>query len=165
MIFEVNSTLLPMISLKSKHWIPFYSIMYEFSKKVEANPNLIMRKISTLDSIKHMLAWLSFAFNYRYIGKFKGSLKTSDKSDARIVPWKKLTSKSTLECFWILSCKFPCKFLIKTVNKKLLYYANCRTLALSAIHEWLAKTHLDYGNKIYDQAFNNSFHQKFESLQ
>ena len=26
-------------------------------------------------------------------------------------------------------------------------------------------THLDYGDIIYDQAFNNSFHQKIESQQ
>ena len=27
------------------------------------------------------------------------------------------------------------------------------------------RTHLDYGDIIYDQAFNNSFHQNIESLQ
>ena len=33
------------------------------------------------------------------------------------------------------------------------------------IYKCSVRTHLDYGDIIYDQAFNNSFHQKIESLQ
>ena len=33
------------------------------------------------------------------------------------------------------------------------------------IYKCFVRTHLDYGDIIYDQAFNNSFHQKIESLQ
>ena len=37
--------------------------------------------------------------------------------------------------------------------------------ALLTIYKCFVRTHLDYGDIIYDQAFNNSFHQKIESLQ
>ena len=37
--------------------------------------------------------------------------------------------------------------------------------ALLTIYNRFVRTHLDYGDIIYDQAFNNSFHQKIESLQ
>ena len=33
------------------------------------------------------------------------------------------------------------------------------------IYKCCVMTHLDYGDIIYDQAFNNSFHQKIESQQ
>ena len=33
------------------------------------------------------------------------------------------------------------------------------------IYKCFVRTHLDYGDIIYDQAFNNSFHQEIESLQ
>ena len=33
------------------------------------------------------------------------------------------------------------------------------------IYKCFVRTHLDYGYIIYDQAFNNSFYQKIESLQ
>ena len=37
--------------------------------------------------------------------------------------------------------------------------------ALLTIYKCLVRTHLDYGDIIYDQTFNNCFHQKNESLQ
>ena len=37
--------------------------------------------------------------------------------------------------------------------------------ALLTIYKCFVRTHLDYGDIIHDQAFNNSFHQKIESLQ
>ena len=37
--------------------------------------------------------------------------------------------------------------------------------ALLTICKCFVRAHLDYGDVIYDQAFNNSFHQKVESLQ
>ena len=36
---------------------------------------------------------------------------------------------------------------------------------LLTIYKCFVRTHLDYGDIIYDQAFNSSFHQKIESLQ
>ena len=40
-----------------------------------------------------------------------------------------------------------------------------RRPALLTIYKCFVKTHLDYDNIIYVQAFNNTFHQKIESLQ
>ena len=37
--------------------------------------------------------------------------------------------------------------------------------ALLTIYKRFVRTHLDYGDIIYDEAFKNSFHQKIESLQ
>ena len=37
--------------------------------------------------------------------------------------------------------------------------------ALLTIYKRFVRTHLDYGDIIYDQAFNNSFHRKTQSLQ
>ena len=37
--------------------------------------------------------------------------------------------------------------------------------ALLTIYKCFVRTHLDYGDIIYDEAFSNSFHQKVESLQ
>ena len=61
------------------------------------------------------------------------------------------------------------KSLLKKVNKT---YINVRKFqnilprsALLTIYKCFVRTHLDYGDIIYDQAFNNSFHQKIESLQ
>ena len=38
-------------------------------------------------------------------------------------------------------------------------------LALLTIYKWFIRRHLDYGDIIYDKAFNESFHAKLESLQ
>ena len=37
--------------------------------------------------------------------------------------------------------------------------------ALVTIHKAFIRPHLDYGDALYDQAFNNSFHVKIESIQ
>ena len=37
--------------------------------------------------------------------------------------------------------------------------------ALLTIYKYFLRTHLDYGDVIYDQDFNLSFHQKLESIQ
>ena len=37
--------------------------------------------------------------------------------------------------------------------------------ALLTIYECFIRPHLDYGDIIYDQAYNLSFHQKLESIQ
>ena len=36
---------------------------------------------------------------------------------------------------------------------------------LVTICKSFVRPHLDYGNILYDQAFNNSFHERFESIQ
>ena len=36
---------------------------------------------------------------------------------------------------------------------------------LLTIYKWFIRPHLDYGNVIYDQRYNSSFHQKLESMQ
>ena len=38
-------------------------------------------------------------------------------------------------------------------------------LALVTIYKTFIRPHLDYGDVLYDQAFNNSFHAKMESIQ
>ena len=37
--------------------------------------------------------------------------------------------------------------------------------ALITLHKTFVRPHLDYGDIVYDQAHNASFHQKLESLQ
>ena len=37
--------------------------------------------------------------------------------------------------------------------------------ALITVYKALVKSHLDYGDVLYDQAFNASFHEKLESIQ
>ena len=37
--------------------------------------------------------------------------------------------------------------------------------ALVTIYNAFVRPHLDYGDVLYDQAFNNSFHTKMESIQ
>ena len=38
-------------------------------------------------------------------------------------------------------------------------------LALNSIYKAFVRQHLDYGDVIYDEAYNKSFHQKLESVQ
>ena len=61
------------------------------------------------------------------------------------------------------------KSLLKKVNKTVALLRKFQNILPRSV--WLTicncfvRTHLDYGDIIYDQAFNNSFHQKIESLQ
>ena len=61
------------------------------------------------------------------------------------------------------------KSLLKKVNKTVALLRKFQNIlprsALLTIYKCFVRTHLDYGDIIYDQAFNNSFHQKIESLQ
>ena len=61
------------------------------------------------------------------------------------------------------------KSLLKKVHKTVALSRKVQNIllrsALSTIHKCFVKTHLDYGDIIYDQAFNNSFHHKIKSLQ
>ena len=49
------------------------------------------------------------------------------------------------------------------------YYGNYKTFLLRGplltIYKSFIRPHLDYGDVIYDQHYNNSFHQKLESVQ
>ena len=61
------------------------------------------------------------------------------------------------------------KSLLKKVNKTVALLRKFQNIlprsALLTIYKCFVRTYLDYGDIIYDQAFNNSFHQKIESLQ
>ena len=61
------------------------------------------------------------------------------------------------------------KSLVKKVNKTVALLRKFQNILLRSasltIYKCFVRTHLDYGNIIYDEAFNNSFHQKIESLQ
>ena len=61
------------------------------------------------------------------------------------------------------------KSLVKKVNKTVALLRKFQNIlprsALLTIYKCFVRTHLDYDDIIYDEAFNNSFHQKIESLQ
>ena len=61
------------------------------------------------------------------------------------------------------------KSLLKKVNKTVALLNKFQNIlprsALLTTYKCFVRTHLDYGDIIYDQAFSNSFHQKIESLQ
>ena len=61
------------------------------------------------------------------------------------------------------------KSLLKKVNKTVALLGKFQNIlprsTLVTICKCFIKTHLNYGDIIHDQAFNNSFHQKIESLQ
>ena len=59
------------------------------------------------------------------------------------VSWKKLVSKSTLACFWILS---------KTVTLLRKFQNILPRPALLTLYKYFVRTHLDYGDITYDQA-------------
>ena len=61
------------------------------------------------------------------------------------------------------------KSLVKKVNKTVALLRKFQNIpprsALLTIYKCFVRTHLDYGDIIYDEALNNSFHQNIESLQ
>jgi len=61
------------------------------------------------------------------------------------------------------------KKVFAKVNKPIALLRKLRTIlprsALLTIYKSFIRPHLDYSDIIYDQAFNNSFHQKLESIQ
>ena len=61
------------------------------------------------------------------------------------------------------------KSLLKKVNKTVALLRKFQNIlprsALLTIYKCFVRTHVDYVDIIYDQAFNNSFHKKIESLQ
>ena len=62
-----------------------------------------------------------------------------------------------------------CKYLLKKVNKVVALLRKFQNIlprsALLTIYKCFLRTNLNYSNMIYDQAFNNFFHQKITSLQ
>ena len=61
--------------------------------------------------------------------------------------------------------KSPLKKVIETVALFRKFQNILLRSELLTIYKCFVRTHLDYGEIIYDQVFNNSFHQKIESLQ
>ena len=61
------------------------------------------------------------------------------------------------------------KSLLKEVNKTVALLRKFQNILprspLLTIYKWFFRTHLGYGDINYDHVFNNSFHQKIESLQ
>ena len=57
------------------------------------------------------------------------------------------------------------KHLKYVPNKKVKTWEILPMTALLAIYKCLIRPHLDYGDIIYDQAYNLSFHQKLELIQ
>ena len=57
----------------------------------------------------------------------------------------------------------------RKISKTMGLYVNCKifyqALHLSPIYKAFIRPHLDYGDILYDQAYNMSFHQKLESIQ
>ena len=57
------------------------------------------------------------------------------------------------------------KKIIKTVGLLRKLHGNLPRTSLITIYKSFARPHLDYGDIIYDQSFNESFHQRIESIQ
>ena len=57
------------------------------------------------------------------------------------------------------------KHLTKTVGLLRKFQGILPRTSLITIYKLFARPHLDYGDKIYDQTFNESFHQRIESIQ
>ena len=63
----------------------------------------------------------------------------------------------------------PCKNILNKVNKIIgllhKFHNTLPRLPLLTIYKSFIRPHLDYGDIIYDQAYNVSFHQKLEFIQ
>ena len=61
------------------------------------------------------------------------------------------------------------KIILNKVNKTIALLRKLQNILprgpLLTIHKSFIRPHLDYGDVIYDQHYNNSFHQKLESIQ
>ena len=81
----------------------------------------------------------------------------------------KLTLKSILRLFYTLTFEEHLKNVFNKRNKTIgLLLKLCNLLpreALVTIQKAFVGPHLDYGDVLYDQAFNNSSHAKMESIQ
>ena len=68
-----------------------------------------------------------------------------------------------------LSYEHHIKSILNKVNKKIGLLRISQLMlprhSLITIYETFVRPHLDYGDAIFDRAFNQSFHQRFESIQ
>ena len=73
----------------------------------------------------------------------------------------------TLECAFKLwqTLKVSAKKISKTVGLLQKFQGILPRTSLITIYKLFARPHLDYGDIIYDQTFNESFHQRIESIQ
>ena len=59
--------------------------------------------------------------------------------------------------------------ILNRVNKTIDLLRKCQFVlprhSLLTIYETFIRSHLDYGDVIYDRALNDSFHQRLESIQ
>ena len=72
-----------------------------------------------------------------------------------------LDSKSTFEEHY----KIILNNTIRTIGLLRKLQSLLLTAALTIIYKAFVRPHLDYGDVLYDQAFNASFHEKLESIQ
>ena len=73
-----------------------------------------------------------------------------------------------MKCFFNFKlCPTTLQISTKKVNKTIAILRKLQNIlprpALLTIYKYFVRTHLYYGNIIYDQGFNSSSHQKFES--
>ena len=73
----------------------------------------------------------------------------------------------TLECAFKRwpTLKVSAKKISKTVGLLQKFQGILPRTSLITIYKLFARPHLDYGDIIYDQTFNESFHQRIESIQ
>ena len=73
----------------------------------------------------------------------------------------------TLECAFKLwqTLQVSAKKISKTVGLLQKFQGILPRTSLITIYKLFARPHLDYGDIIYDQTFNESFHQRIESIQ
>ena len=68
-----------------------------------------------------------------------------------------------------LSCDEHLKSVLKQISKTIGLLRKFQSIlprtSLITIYKSFARPHLDYGDIIYDQTFNESFHQRIESIQ
>ena len=68
-----------------------------------------------------------------------------------------------------LSYEHHVKSILNKVNKKIGLLRKFQLIlprhSLITIYETFIRPHLDYGDVIYDRVFNESFHQRLESIQ
>ena len=57
------------------------------------------------------------------------------------------------------------RVLLLYEHEHIMRFSNLRYVSLTAIWWLFIRPHLDYGDIVYDQAFNESFHKNIESIQ
>ena len=70
----------------------------------------------------------------------------------------------------IIDCEFQFACILMYLNKTNKTRSSGSSISLPrqvliTIYKAFVRPHIDYGDVLYDQAFNNSFHAKMESIQ